>query len=419
VVDGAVVELGDAVEVGELVGGGVGVALDAGATVADVSSFPPQATIITRHPISSAAFRIVEVWQSSPGRLRDLPCSNRFPAHARVAGHLQADLQPVSSRPVHDLYMSMQRAQRLLAGHRWFALREIALIVVTFVGYERVRHLTKGDTDAAFANARTVVDVERALHVFDEHRIQDISMRLDGLIQFLNHYYVFVHFPLSFGFVGWVVLRHRDLYPRFRNWFLSVTLTALVIHVAFPLAPPRMLDEHGFVDTLHAYGPRIYTEDTNQSVANQFAAMPSLHFGWALLVAMMFIRVKRTRWSWIALAHPAITLLAIVATANHYVADAAVAGALVLGINALITVVAKRRERVEQPTPIVVVTPAVVGAAQLPGGTLATRGESPVSLPLVTRRKQRGRHHHYHRRSHRQDRHRTYHRRRFSGVGDS
>ena len=94
-----------------------------------------------------------------------------------------------------------------------------------------------------------------------------------------------------------------------------------------------MLDQHGFVDTLQTYGPRIYAEDTNESVANQFAAMPSLHFGWALLIALMFIRIKRTRWSWVALAHPAITLLAIVATANHYLADAAVAGVLVIGVD--------------------------------------------------------------------------------------
>ena len=101
-------------------------------------------------------------------------------------------------------------------------MREIVLIVVTFFGYERVRHLTKGDTGAAFANARKVVDVERALHVFGEHRIQDLAMGSDGLIRALNHYYVFVHFPLSFGFVGWVVFRHRDLYPRFRNWFTTL-----------------------------------------------------------------------------------------------------------------------------------------------------------------------------------------------------
>ena len=74
-------------------------------------------------------------------------------------------------------------------------MREIVIIAATFFGYEQVRHLTRNDTDAAFANARRVVDVEQTLHVFDEHRLQNLALHLDGLIQFLNHYYVFVHFP--------------------------------------------------------------------------------------------------------------------------------------------------------------------------------------------------------------------------------
>jgi len=313
----------------------------------------------------------------------------------------------------------MQRVLRPLTANRWFAVREILIIVVTFVGYEQVRHLTRNDTDSAFANARQVVDVERSLHVFGEHRIQELTMGVDGLIQFLNHYYVMVHFPLSFAFIGWVVLRHRDLYPRFRNWFLSVTFAALAIHVAYPLAPPRMLDQHGFVDTLQRYGPSIYAQDTNQSVANQFAAMPSLHFGWALLVALMFIRIKRTRLSWLALVHTAVTLLAIVATANHYLADAAVAGVLVLSVDAALTLATRPSQRVEFVQPFALVPAVNVGAVNLPSGTLAARGESPASQPLGTQRKQSGRQHHHHRRSNGQDRHRTHYRRSLSGVGDS
>src|SRR5688572_27470871 len=294
------------------------------------------------------------------------------PAMTRPSGK-SVDGQSVSSAPSHALYVSMPRTPRLSAGRwsagRWFAVREIVIIVAAFFGYEQVRHLTRNDTDSAFANARQVVDVERSLHLFGEHGIQRMAMGLEGLVQFLNHYYVFVHFPASFAFVGWVVLRHRDLYPRFRNWFISVTMIALVIHVAYPLAPPRMLDQHGFVDTLQQYGPRIYTENTNESVANQFAAMPSLHFGWALLIALMFIRIKGTRWSWVALAHPTITLLAIVATANHYLADAVVAGVLVVGVDAVLIVAAgKARQRKVN-----------VGAVNLPAGTLAARGESPAA----------------------------------------
>ena len=107
----------------------------------------------------------------------------------------------------------------------------------------------------------------------------------------------------------------------------------MVIHVAFPLAPPRMLE--GYVDTLRVFGPSIYPEDPSRSVANQFAAMPSLHFGWALMVAVGIIVLTSSRYRWWWLAHPAVTLLAIVATGNHYLLDAAVAAALAAAIGDL------------------------------------------------------------------------------------
>ncbi len=103
-----------------------------------------------------------------------------------------------------------------------------------------------------------------------------------------------------------------------------------------------MLPDAGFVDTLQRFGPRIYSTDTSKSVANQFAAMPSLHFGWAFIVAGAYVSIRRTRRSLWVMLHPAITLLAIVATANHYWLDAAVAGVLVVAVAALLSV---RRER--------------------------------------------------------------------------
>ena len=103
-----------------------------------------------------------------------------------------------------------------------------------------------------------------------------------------------------------------------------------------------MLPDAGFVDTLQRFGPRIYSTDTSESVANQFAAMPSLHFGWAFIVAGAYVSIRRTRRSLWAMLHPAITFLAIVATANHYWLDAAVAGVLVVAVAALL---GARRER--------------------------------------------------------------------------
>ena len=196
-----------------------------------------------------------------------------------------------------------------------------------FVAYRQVRHLTSGDTGQAMDNATRVVELERRLHVFSEQAIQRLALHSELVIGFLNRYYVAVHFPATIAMLVWAFCRHRAAYGRIRAAFLGVTLAALVIHVIVPLAPPRMLP--GFVDTLDVYGPQIYPSDTTQSVANQFAAMPSLHFGWAVLVAAGVIAVARSRWRLLVLAHPVITLLAIVATANHYWLDAAVALLLV------------------------------------------------------------------------------------------
>lgn len=214
--------------------------------------------------------------------------------------------------------------------------RELALMTILFLVYRQIRYLTRDDVDVAFSNARRVVEVERFVGVFNEAAVQDMVMNHDVVIRFFNHYYALVHFPATALFVIWVLVRHPDSYRRIRTWIVSVTAAALAIHVGFPLAPPRMLDREDFVDTLATYGPHIYSANTEQSVANQFAAMPSLHFGWAVIVAAGFVGIHRSRISRIAFIHPIITLLAIVATANHFWVDAAVALCIVAGAHYLL-----------------------------------------------------------------------------------
>ncbi len=214
-------------------------------------------------------------------------------------------------------------------GPRLFVVRELAVMSVLFVCYRQVRYLTRNHTSAATTNAHRVVGLEQRLGVFTENWVQDAALHSRAVIGFLNRYYVTVHFPLTALFVVWVLVRHRAVFSQIRTWLYTVTAAALAIHVAFPLAPPRMLSEHHFVDTLQRYGPRIYSTDTAQSIANQYAAMPSLHFGWAVIVAAGFVAIQRSRASLLAFIHPLVTLIAIVATANHYWLDAAVAFALI------------------------------------------------------------------------------------------
>ena len=203
---------------------------------------------------------------------------------------------------------------------------EFAVMMAVFMLYRSGRMFTRDATDQAMGNAGRVIDFERALGIFNERAVQGWALSSSAVVDFLNRYYVAVHFPITIAFLVWAYIRHQNAYRFIRTWFVAVTLAALVIHVGFPLAPPRMTS--GFVDTLHEFGPRIYSKDPRRSVTNQFAAMPSLHFGWAFMLAIGFVAIKRSRNSSLVLLHPAITLLAIVATGNHYWLDAIVAGVL-------------------------------------------------------------------------------------------
>jgi hypothetical protein len=218
---------------------------------------------------------------------------------------------------------------------------EIAVISGVFLLYRAGRMFTRDSSSRAFANAGFVVDVEQSLGIYTEQAVQRWALGSQFVIDTLNRYYVAVHFPATVAFLVWAFFRHHRAYRLVRTWFVAVTLVALVIHVGFPLAPPRMTP--GFVDTLHEFGPRIYSTDPRRSVANQFAAMPSLHFGWALMLAVAFVTIKRTRRSMLIAVHPVLTLLAIVATGNHYWLDAIIAGVVAAVVGVVVLVLGRRQ----------------------------------------------------------------------------
>ena len=219
---------------------------------------------------------------------------------------------------------------------------EVIVVGGLWLGYRQVRHLTRDRADAAFANARQVIDFEQRVHLFNERSVQRVVLHSDVIVWLLNQYYARVHLPLTAVFVVWLLFRHRDWYRTARTWLITVTSAGLLIHMTYPLAPPRMMWGHGFVDTLRQRGVDLYSANPTTSFANQFAAMPSLHFGWAVIVAVVFVAVKRTRASTLVFAHPAITLLAIVATANHYWLDAIIALVLVVGAYVLTMAILRR-----------------------------------------------------------------------------
>ncbi|MFJ5780088.1 phosphatase PAP2 family protein [Streptomyces sp. NPDC093094] len=214
------------------------------------------------------------------------------------------------------------------AGARPPLLRELLLVAGLFLVYKFGRQLATGHTDDAFRNAHRVWDLERAVRLPGEGSVQSVLLHGDTLVHTANVFYAGVHFPATAAFLVWLYLRRPAHYVWARRVLAAVTAAALVVHLVFPLAPPRMLAATGLVDTARVFGPSVYGPPETDHLSNQFAAMPSLHFGWALMVAIGLIVATRSRRRWLWLLHPALTLLVVVGTANHYWLDAIVATAL-------------------------------------------------------------------------------------------
>jgi hypothetical protein len=225
------------------------------------------------------------------------------------------------------------RLSALTSGY-WRVIFEILFIVPAYTAYQFVRGTVGGDAGAAFNNASRLIDVERQLGIFHEAFLQQLILPKGWMVDLWNYVYIYGHLPVIIAVAIWLYASHRHNYALFRNAFLISGLIALIGFTTMPLTPPRYMPEFGFVDTIvHA---KSYYVLQSPKIVNQYAAMPSLHFGWDLLVAVAIGVNTRTFWVRRATYFlPFITLGGIVLTANHYFLDAA-AGALVaaLGLGA-------------------------------------------------------------------------------------
>lgn len=228
--------------------------------------------------------------------------------------------------------------------------REAVLVLVFYYVYRTVQRLAKvgGVETRAYSNAALVVRIERFFHIFGEQALQSFFLSAQWLIKAMNIFYGTFHFFVTGGLLAWMFLRRPRGYLPARNLLGATTALALIGYYAFPLTPPRMLVCNAtipapgptrtqmigkcFVDTLDRFGGLwSYESAAVKAVANEFAAMPSLHFGWSLWCALVVWRYARRRgWAVaFAIGYPLLTLFAIVVTANHYFLDAA-GGVLVI-----------------------------------------------------------------------------------------
>ncbi|MET7673920.1 bifunctional glycosyltransferase 87/phosphatase PAP2 family protein [Streptomyces seoulensis] len=216
-------------------------------------------------------------------------------------------------------------------------LLELLLIRVTYAAYAQVRLAATGGSNAvgretAEHHGRMVLEAERFLHIDIEHAVNHAVVQVGRLRGFLDFYYESFHFVLPLTVLAVLYWRRPVDYRWARTSLGFATLLALIGFWLFPLAPPRLMPGLGFVDTVHGAQDLANPDyGAMTAITNQYAAMPSLHFGWSLWCGVV-IAVLAPRW-WLkalGLLHPLFTVTAIVATANHWVLDA-VGGALVVG----------------------------------------------------------------------------------------
>jgi len=215
------------------------------------------------------------------------------------------------------------------------ALRQLGLFVVADLLYETVRGVAEGREAAAFANARAIVDIEKATGTFFEPGFQSALMDTRWLVDAANFAYMNTHFVITTAFLVWLYLFRNDAFYFVRNMFMVAMGLALIGYTLLPTAPPRLLAEYGFVDTITAYSQVNHDSALVSIFVNPYAAVPSMHMAFSLLIAIPAFLVVRNRAARVLWAvYPAMVFFVIIVTANHFWLDAA-AGALVAGASAL------------------------------------------------------------------------------------
>lgn len=216
---------------------------------------------------------------------------------------------------------------------------ELSLLAGLYSLWRVARTLPLATSEGAIDRARQIVRVQDWLHLPTELSLQHFALRHELVGRFLNLYYATVHVPATIVFLVWMFARHRDLYPRWRNGLAGLTAFCLMIRFV-RVAPPRFLVDLGYIDLATEYGMSVYGP-VGTGVSDQFAAMPSIHVGWAAVVGFGVFAAARGRWRWLGPAHLVLTMLAVSATGNHWWLDGLVAIAL-LGIALWIDTVVRR-----------------------------------------------------------------------------
>jgi membrane-associated phospholipid phosphatase len=238
------------------------------------------------------------------------------------------------------------------------ALLQLALFGATYALYDLVRGLVNsGNSYKPFGDAMRIIDVERVLHVFVEPAIQGWTENTHWLMDAADWSYLNAHYVVTAAVLVFIYLRRNESYGSVRNTFIIAMLIGLIGYALYPTAPPRLMPEWGFTDSISQFlGSRISIDDgPGKAFLNFYAAVPSIHVCFAVITGVSMMRLCRHRLVRIAWClYPLWVAFVVVATGNHFLTDVLL-GVLTAGASALI---AQRLARWARPR----AAPWVVGA---------------------------------------------------------
>jgi membrane-associated phospholipid phosphatase len=223
---------------------------------------------------------------------------------------------------------------RLTPHGPWDVLRQVALFAAAYYAYRLVRGAVDGRAAVAFENARNLIDIERTLHVFVEPSIQAWASGSQLIVDAASWVYINAQTSVTLGALVWLYLFRNESFYFVRNMMMVAMFIALAGYVVYPTAPPRFLPEWGFTDSVADFTGIPSDSVAVNALFNPYAAVPSMHVAFALMIGWPLARLVRWRalrvfW----LVYPLLVTFVIVVTANHFIADA-VLGAMTAGASA-------------------------------------------------------------------------------------
>jgi hypothetical protein len=220
------------------------------------------------------------------------------------------------------------------AGNAWrvsarIGLLELAVVVISFLIYFAIRGMVVGRAGEAMVRGFNVISLEQDLGIYRELTMQSWIIDHYWLIKAMNWIYFWGHMPLIVVFAVWLYIWHRPTYILVRNAFLASGAIGVIIYWAFPVAPPRLIPFAGFVDTMAVFDRVGYNAQETKAFVNEYAAIPSLHFGWSMLLGLaIFWVTKNPVLKVFGLVWPVAMFFAVVMTGNHFIVDT-ILGAIV------------------------------------------------------------------------------------------